>query len=96
MNRYSTAVGTHVLGSGQHPRRSQGQRHHHHRANACESVDGESAEPAVESGAIRAEDLEEALAQLNDPAFATMSAITMAVWGRHPLSGSEERKFKIA
>ena len=51
-----------------------------------------SAAPAVESGAIRAEDLEEALARVNDPAFATMSAITMAVWGRRPPSGSEERK----
>jgi SAM-dependent methyltransferase len=51
-----------------------------------------SAAPFVESGAIRAEDLEEALARLNDPAFATMSAITMAVWGRRPPGGSEQRK----
>ncbi len=39
---------------------------------------------AIESGALRAEEVEEALARLNDPAFATMSAITMAVWGRRP------------
>jgi SAM-dependent methyltransferase len=39
---------------------------------------------AVESGVVRAEEVEEALAQLNDPTFATMSAITMAVWGRRP------------
>jgi len=37
---------------------------------------------AMESGALRAEEVEEVLARLNDPAFATMSAITMAVWGR--------------
>jgi len=42
---------------------------------------------AIESGALRAEEVEEALARLNDPAFATMSAITMAVWGRRPLGG---------
>ena len=36
----------------------------------------------VDSGAVDAEELEEALARLEDPAFATMSAITMAVWGR--------------
>jgi len=36
----------------------------------------------VDSGAVDAEELEEAFARLEDPAFATMSAITMAVWGR--------------
>src|SRR5437773_7214299 len=36
----------------------------------------------VDSGAVDPEELEEALARLEDPAFATMSAITMAVWGR--------------
>jgi SAM-dependent methyltransferase len=41
-----------------------------------------SAAPAVESGAVTAEEVEEALARLNDATFATMSAITMAVWGR--------------
>jgi SAM-dependent methyltransferase len=44
---------------------------------------------AIKSGAIMAEEVEEALARLNDPAFATMSAITMAVWGRRPPGGSE-------
>ena len=44
---------------------------------------------AIKSGAIMAEKVEEALARLNDPAFATMSAITMAVWGRRPLDGCE-------
>lgn len=41
---------------------------------------------AIKSGAIMAEEVEEALARLNDPAFATMSAITIAVWGRRPPS----------
>ncbi len=44
---------------------------------------------AIESGALRAEEVVEALARLNDPAFATMSAITMAVWGRRPLGAWE-------
>jgi SAM-dependent methyltransferase len=44
---------------------------------------------AIKSDAIRAEEVEEALTRLNDPAFATMSAITIAVWGRRPPAGSE-------
>jgi len=44
---------------------------------------------AIKSDAIRAEEVEEALTRLNDPAFATMSAITIAVWGRRPAGGSE-------
>jgi len=35
------------------------------------------------SGAATMEEIEEALARLDDPAFATMSVLTMAVWGRH-------------
>jgi hypothetical protein len=50
------------------------------------------APPAIESGALTAMEVEEALARLNDPTFATMSAITMAVWGRRPPSGSEGRR----
>jgi len=34
------------------------------------------------AGATTVEAIEEALARLDDPAFATMSALTMAVWGR--------------
>ena len=48
-----------------------------------------SAPRAVESGALTAEEVEEALARLNDPVFATMSAITMTVLGRRPPSGSQ-------
>ncbi|MBV8358002.1 MAG: methyltransferase domain-containing protein [Deltaproteobacteria bacterium] len=47
---------------------------------------------AIESGALTVEEVEEALAQLNDPDFATMSAITMAVWGRRLPGGSEGRR----
>jgi SAM-dependent methyltransferase len=36
----------------------------------------------IGSGAATAEEVKETLARLDDPAFATMSAITMAVWGR--------------
>ena len=36
----------------------------------------------IGSGAATAEEIAEAFARLDDPAFATMSAITMAVWGR--------------
>jgi hypothetical protein len=36
----------------------------------------------VGSGEVTTEEIEEALARLNDPAFAMMSTITMAVWGR--------------
>jgi hypothetical protein len=36
----------------------------------------------VASGAIDAAEFDEALARLDDPGFTTMSAITMAVWGR--------------
>lgn len=41
----------------------------------------------VGSGAATAEEIEEALARLEDPAFATMSAVTMAVWGRRAAIG---------
>lgn len=51
-----------------------------------------NAAPAVQSGTVTAEEVEEALAQLNDVTFATMSAITMAVWGRRPPGASEERR----
>jgi len=44
---------------------------------------------AMESGALRADEVEETLARLNDPTFATMTAITMAVWGRRPPGASE-------
>lgn len=43
-----------------------------------------NASRAIESGALTAEQVEEALARLNDPTFAAMSAITMTVWGRRP------------
>ena len=46
---------------------------------------------AIESGALTTEEVEEALARLNDPTFATMSAITMAVWGRRHAGGSQRR-----
>ena len=36
----------------------------------------------LDSGVVDAKEFDEALARLEDPAFATMSAITMAVWGR--------------
>jgi SAM-dependent methyltransferase len=36
----------------------------------------------VGSREVTTEEIEEALARLNDPAFAMMSTITMAVWGR--------------
>jgi SAM-dependent methyltransferase len=36
----------------------------------------------IGSGAATADEVEETLERLDDPAFATMSAITMAVWGR--------------
>jgi len=36
----------------------------------------------VGSGRVTTEEVEEALARLNDPAFTMMSTITMAVWGR--------------
>jgi len=36
----------------------------------------------VSAGATTAEVIEEALARLDDPTFSTMSALTMAVWGR--------------
>lgn len=36
----------------------------------------------VGSGQVTTEEIEETLARLNDPAFAMMSTITMAVWGR--------------
>jgi SAM-dependent methyltransferase len=38
----------------------------------------------VGTGAATTDEVEETLARLDDPAFATMSAITMAVWGRRP------------
>jgi SAM-dependent methyltransferase len=38
----------------------------------------------VSSGPATTEEIDEALARLDNPAFATMSAITMAVWGRRP------------
>jgi SAM-dependent methyltransferase len=38
----------------------------------------------VDSGAVTLEEVQEALTRLDDPAFASMSAITMAVWGRRP------------
>jgi SAM-dependent methyltransferase len=42
----------------------------------------------VSSGAATAEEIDEALARLDDPAFTTMSTITMAVWGRRAAAGS--------
>jgi hypothetical protein len=36
----------------------------------------------IDSGTVDAEQFDAALARLDDPAFNTMSAITMAVWGR--------------
>jgi SAM-dependent methyltransferase len=41
----------------------------------------------VRSGAVTAEEMQEALARLDDPGFTTMSAITMAVWGRRAAEG---------
>jgi len=38
----------------------------------------------VGSGAVTMDEVEETLARLDDPGFATMSVITMAVWGRRP------------
>ena len=38
----------------------------------------------IDSGAVTAEEIEETLTRLDDPAFATMSTITMAVWARRP------------
>ena len=48
-------------------------------------------ELAEEEVAQLTEEVEEALARLNDPTFATMSAITMAVWGRRHAGGSQRR-----
>ena len=36
----------------------------------------------IDSGAATVEEIDDAFARLDDPAFATMSAVTMAVWGR--------------
>src|SRR2546428_13184403 len=38
----------------------------------------------IDSGAATVEEIDDAFARLDDPAFATMSAVTMAVWGRRP------------
>jgi hypothetical protein len=38
----------------------------------------------VGSGAVSNTEVEEALALLDDPAFAALSPLTMAVWGRRP------------
>ncbi|MQA85640.1 MAG: methyltransferase domain-containing protein [Streptosporangiales bacterium] len=38
----------------------------------------------VESGAVTAAEFEEAVLLLEDPTFATMSPVTVAVWGRKP------------
>ncbi len=42
----------------------------------------------IESGAATAEEIDDAFARLDDPAFASMSAITMAVWGRRAARAS--------
>jgi hypothetical protein len=40
----------------------------------------------VSAGTATTEVIEEALTRLDDPTFATMSALTMAVWGRRVAS----------